>query len=485
MSIAKNIVQNGVWGVCYDEFGSASSSPLFTVLLSTLFYFFGVNIYISIFINIFFSILIIYFAWNFFKNKINIFLLSILLLTIIIITPLPNMTIIAMEHVMHAFFTLLYILILWRIVVYKERSNKIAYLYLVICFLLPISRYEGLFIIIGGSIVLLCLKNFKLSILGGLIALFSISIFGFYFISKGGTFLPYSLILKTSLVSENGGLISKILPYNLIKLNYFSNKSYRSLLLSFIIILIYTLIIQKGKNRIYSIIVTLFIALFLQVLYSKFGWLDRYEAYIIPSILCILFYSIYYLYINLKQVMAFENILYLGCFIVLLYPSYYLSKRTYNNTKNLLLACNDIYNQQYQTALFISEFYPYANIGVNDVGYPSLISKGHVVDLVGLGNTNIALAKKNQKDVIKVSNEELENNNVKVIFIYKSWFSPNFYSKYKEIGSWKLKYNPVALGDNEVAIFSVSNDLIDIEYLKTSLKEYSYKLPKSVEYIKK
>ncbi len=482
LAIAKNIVEHGVWGINSDEFSSASSSPLFTVILSLILYIFGNNSYIPLLINILFSLSIIYLIWYYFKNKLSYTLLILLLILTIIWTPLPNLTIIAMEHTLHIFLTLLYLLLICEILINKNQSNKIIYLYYLTSFLLPISRYEGLFIIIGGNLILFLSKKIKISIVGGVCSILSVSLFGFYFIYNGGTFFPYSVVIKTSL--NNLNLIQKLIPFDNIS-SYIKDNTARPLLICFIFVIIYSFLVQfKLKKNILKIIIALSIGILLHIMYSKFGWLARYEAYIIPSLLCIIFYSLQNSYNASKRLSLSYQLLYYFLLILLIYPTYYFTKRSLINHEKIIIGAEEIYNQQYQTALFIQKYYPNKSVAINDIGYPSYLSNNtHIVDIYGLGNTQIALAKKNKsKNINPVIISEIKKNNVKAAFIYKKWFSDDLYKDWVEIGYWEINHRvryigKLAIGGTTggacVYIFSTSTELNDIEYLKNSLKEFN------------
>ncbi|MGM5629666.1 hypothetical protein O2K51_02095 [Apibacter raozihei] len=219
-------------------------------------------------------------------------------------------------------------------------------------------------------------------------------------------------------------------------------------------------------------------------MYSKFGWLARYEAYIIPSLLCIIFYSLQNSYNASKRLSLSYQLLYYFLLILLIYPTYYFTKRSLINHEKIIIGAEEIYNQQYQTALFIQKYYPNKSVAINDIGYPSYLSNNtHIVDIYGLGNTQIALAKKNKsKNINPVIISEIKKNNVKAAFIYKKWFSDDLYKDWVEIGYWEINHRvryigKLAIGGTTggacVYIFSTSTELNDIEYLKNSLKEFN------------
>lgn len=490
MAISKNLVEYGTWGINPHEFSSASSSPLFTLLLALYFFLFGVNELAPLIINIIISLFLMYFVWDFFKNKISNLTVFFLLSSIIIFTPLPNMSIIAMEHILHALLSLLYIFILWKITSGEcEKKNIISYV--IISFFLPISRYEGLFLIIAGGIILLFKHKYKLSLLGFIAAGLSVSIFGIYFIYNGGTFFPYSVIVKSNLAEQN--FWAKIIPFKSILENFIWKKGSRIYLICFIILIAFSLftqfIIMFKKKKIDGVIYVIFaflINLLLYISFAKFGWIYRYEAFIFPMVLSLFFYSAYQLYPFLTKKITLKKIIlssFIGLF--LLYPLINLTKRSVFNYICIKRGAEEIYYQQYQTAKFIKKYYENQSVGINDIGYPSFLSNSYIVDMFGLGNKNIALSKKVSEEYLaKVIRTELEKKNVNVIFIYKHWFDPNVYKDYIEIGSWKLNNCCSVVANSEVSVYCISNDPKDLQYLIRSLKEFNKRdLPSRVNFI--
>src|SRR5450759_5232638 len=64
MSMAKNIVINGVWGIDKYEFASSTSSPLWTLLLSLIYFLFGVNEVSPFIMNIILGTLLIQVSYS-------------------------------------------------------------------------------------------------------------------------------------------------------------------------------------------------------------------------------------------------------------------------------------------------------------------------------------------------------------------------------------------------------------------------------------
>ena len=90
MQVAKNLSAHGNWGITASQFGSASSSIFYTVLLSLLFTVFGANMFIPLVINCIAGVILLYILQKRLKYYgINATGQIIILLLIIFLTPLP------------------------------------------------------------------------------------------------------------------------------------------------------------------------------------------------------------------------------------------------------------------------------------------------------------------------------------------------------------------------------------------------------------
>ena len=89
MAIAKNFAKYGNWGVTKYEFSSSSSSLLWTLLLSFLFFIFGIDDRIPFILNVIFATFTIILIYMKLKDKASNLFTIFILLAIIIFTPLP------------------------------------------------------------------------------------------------------------------------------------------------------------------------------------------------------------------------------------------------------------------------------------------------------------------------------------------------------------------------------------------------------------
>lgn len=109
MAIAKNFSLFGVWGVDRYAFSPASSSILWSLLISFFYFFLGVNDWIPLILNIIFALLLLYAIFEFLSRlvKSNSLILFILLF-VIFVTPFFLLVFTGQEHLLHTLITLLF-----------------------------------------------------------------------------------------------------------------------------------------------------------------------------------------------------------------------------------------------------------------------------------------------------------------------------------------------------------------------------------------
>ena len=111
MAIAKNFARHGVWGVTPYQFTSTSSSPLWTFLLSAVFFVFGVNNITPLVFNVLFATVLV-FALGWVLESLaslrfpGLYVLGVLL-SVIFFSPIPSLVFTGLEHILQTLVTLL------------------------------------------------------------------------------------------------------------------------------------------------------------------------------------------------------------------------------------------------------------------------------------------------------------------------------------------------------------------------------------------
>ena len=83
---------------------------------------------------------------------------------------------------------------------------------------------------------------------------------------------------------------------------------------------------------------------------------------------------------------------------------------------------HEIYRQQLQTARFLERFYDGKTVAVNDLGETSLHHRGDILDLTGLASFDVLKAKRNGTYSADFLQQQVVSNHVQVIAVYPSWF---------------------------------------------------------------
>lgn len=471
LSVARNWAEYGVPGINPSEFSFLSSSPLWTSLLSA-FAVVGIDIeMLPFYLNFIISLILIFYLTNLFYDKIkNKFILFFLILILILSVSFLLLTFIGLEHLLHAFLLLLFILEISKLQSNKRESS--AFLIYFLAFILPLVRYESFFAIFAAAVWFAKSKDYTKAILIFILAAMSVSIVGLFSIIYGGTFLPSSLLLKGELLSHTGfyEILKSLLWHPIKKLVY---APALAVLLALSATFLYHAKKHNFKNEFLPLLFIFILTTVLHLIFAQIGWLYRYEAYLV--LIGLVINLLYFLkLISYKQIEINKTIMGLS-FLLLLS----LGFRAYNTNTSINKASTNIYQQQYQTAKFLSHFYAGKKIAVNDIGLVSWMGNVYVYDLWGLATPEILSLKRQNKINGKVLDKLMVKNGVHIAAIYKEWFEfqDGFYKNWYKAGSWTIKNNYIC-GSPEVSFFA--KDSTHLVKLEKNLLDYSSYLPKGV-----
>ena len=483
MAIAKNFVQHGVWGITQYGFTSSTSSLLWTLLISLSYYIFGVNEITPFILNIMFAVMTIFIIYYIFRKlKVSPIYTFLVLMAIIFFTPIPTLIFTGMEHMMQIFLIILFAYISAQILS-NDREDLYKYL-LLVAVLVTMARYESLFLIFTVSILFILKKKYIYSCLLLMVSLIPVGIYGIISMDNGWFFLPNSLVLKSFYLVNNGSPSSIATIFNFV--HYFIGQFMLNKSVSVLVLLGSLFLIFKLKNRKFwdlnSILLVIFIlTASLHMLFAKMGFFYRYESYLVALGIFATSLELYKflpengLFYNLDKIKILRYLLslFIMCLVV-----FTLADRGYGSLTETSPATNNIYEQQYQMSLFVNQFYSGDGVALNDIGLVNYAAGINCLDLYGLGSLQVAKVKKDgyydSAEISKLVNED----NIKVVIIYDSWFKGGIPANWVKVGQWKIKNN-VVCGDDIVSFYAV--DPKDKDSLIKNLKTFSSQLPKDVE----
>lgn len=511
MAIAKNFAQHGIWGMTRYAFSSSSSSLLWTLLLSVVYLLFGVNEVAPFILNLIFATLLICLVYSILKRyKLNSFFSIIVLWLIIFLAPLPSLIFCGLEHILHIFLTIVFVYLVARTLSNQSSEEKKPIslneiLLLVLSPLIVMTRYEALFLVFVVCLLFVVRQRLRYSLLLGGLGILPVVIFGLISLSKGGYFLPNSILLKGKMPSFSS-------LQNII--NFFGYSGYYQLLLTphilfFIIVgsIVFILLYNK-PDRIWSahsIMIIVFIATtLLHMQFSKIIVVEfmRYEAYLIGLGIFVISIALqeYFsgkFWLRIKRDFI-PKYLAIGLLIILvIFPlAKILVKRGLTSLIKTPRATTNIYQQQYQMGLFLREFYQDTGVAAHDLGAINFLSDVRCLDLWGLASVEVTKKKREgEYDREKIS-ELAKSEGTRIAIVYADWFRPGgrlwagvrpeampvpslsgIPSQWIKVGEWKIQNN-VICNRNTVSFYAVEPK--EANNLMENLRAFSDRLPESI-----
>lgn len=478
LTIADNLL-NGSWGINDHEFASASSSILYTLILAFARIFSDSEL-IPFIVNCIAGIVILL-ALNHWlkKHQVNFWGQAAVFLLVIFFTPLPLLMISGMEHTFQCLFSFLFVFYFsdWLGRTRSIKTERLPWSVLLFAVLSSTIRYEGLFFIAAACGLLLIYKKIVPAFVLGSVALLPLIVFGLISVSKGGYFLPNSVLVKSGSFAYSSPLQ---FVYNIVfdKLLYPQNgmASLATQRLVLIVPFVYLLFRKYISSSYTFILLLLFAATILQLSFASTGYLYRYEAYLFfcfMIIMPVLFYKYGRYVLNdlhsfLSKAIAFVLVFFLFFPVVL---------RSTSALDKGAQACINIFDQQYQMALFTKKYYNQSPIALNDIGAIAYFTNAPIVDLWGLANVEVTRSKKQHYWTPDFLDSLCRSKKVPLGIIYDVWFSDSLTTRWNRVASWKIRNN-VICGDDTVSFYSLDSSSQSI--LRQRLKEFEPQLPPSI-----
>lgn len=489
MAIAKNFSQHGVWGVTRYEFSSSSSSLLWTLLLSAIYFIFGVNEFSPFILNVIFTTAIIFSVYTIFiKYKLPPSYIFVFLLGIIFITPFPALIFIGMEHTLHVLITILFVYFSAK-ELSNERptslsTNSMPVSLLMLSPLVPLIRYEGLFLILVVCSLFALRKRLQNSFLLGIFAIIPIALYGLTSYLHGWFWLPNSVLLKGHLPDIKSATgVMQLFGYTSYK-NLLKSPHIFFLIIAVLILYSYRHNKQKEVWENGQLMIAIFIiTTFLHMQFSLFYWFYRYDAYLVALGLFAIAIPLYeYLPSRLQQISINKTIL--PKYVALLTLSLFLILPIFSRIKWAIIqlprATTNIYEQQYQMGLFLKQFYHNTPVAVNDIGAINFLADIKCLDLWGLGSMEVARNKRTGEFGRKQIYDLTKTKGIKIALLYESkgWFLGKIPFQWTKTGEWRISNN-VVCGKDTVSFYVV--DPSEENNLIANLKQFAFQLPNTIK----
>jgi hypothetical protein len=391
LTVARNLAFHGVWGITPHGFSGASSSPGWTLLLAIALRIFGVHLMIPLWMNIFFGVFLLVFAFKTFVRwtpDAGALLVFGFLMAIVLLTPLPGLTLIGMEGTLQAACAAALALFSAEVLTREDHPSTVHIAWLLAAFAAAAVRYETVFFVLTFAGVALLRRRLGLAIQLGLATALPPALYALYAIRHGVYALPFSVIVKSHQSHAAGPFT--VSPANLIT----------SPIAPIFLIALITLVLRwrshPSSGRTQTLLLLFLGTALLHILAGPTGWLMRYEAYL---------YALGTVSVGLALA---ENLAHpvnlvandqpavqparhytpatIALLIALLPTFQDLFARMHHGFTLPVESAHDRYVEHLSPALFVQNFYKGGTVVANDIGFIGYYGDVVLLDPIGLGS---------------------------------------------------------------------------------------------------
>ena len=396
----------------------------------------------------FFGTLLIGFAYYFLTGQIQSQWARFgILLAAIAIMPLPALTFTGMEPVLQGLLSLL--VTYYVAVVFTQGTsmrNRSFLLLLLYTVLLPLTRFEGLFVI--ASIVSLGIVAGKRmqALVIGCAALAPIILFGSWSMAHGWSFLPNGLLVKSGVSAANGPISFLIaLPMNIKPVG-----AVAALFVAALPALLWRPKDRPSLNvRVFCLIATL-VTIVLHTLLIKSASFFRYESYLM--LMGVVFGGVIFLETAnaLFRDTIKKSVVRRWLFILLMLPfCLFGARRALMSAAYAPLASRNVYEQQYQMGTFLKNYYTGCAVAANDIGLITYLADIRLIDLAGLGSKETFELIKGHRFTRDAIYDLARRQGCALALVYDAWFQDigGLPPQWTRMGRWIIGDNIVCAGD--------------------------------------
>lgn len=472
LAIAKNFALHNIWGVTSHEFSSASSSPIFTYCLSVLICLFGNNDQYPLYLNVAISFFILYFLTKYysgFLTKSNHIVIAVLFTVFFSVLHLLMLS--GMEHSLHVLLIIINVFCLKNYL--HERSHAIGFF--VSLLIMGLVRFESMFYFAALIFSFLLIKKWKVAALVFLAGFIPIAVFCYFNYQQAGYLFPNSVVVKGTVLDLSSDIISQINEIFLNKI-LFNISFYKVGIfpIAMCAIFIYKDLKIQTIDEVIKKNFLLIVFSMLLLCHSLFADLKsgfRYEAYILAGLCMGLVPKVRQVFENFRRYITDEKLmsfLILMNVFLLFYKSAYAHLILINGGKN-------IYEQQIQSAKFLNAYYNTSKVVANDIGAITYYTDIQLLDIVGLGSSDMIPFSKGKKefdDDFEVFIEKFSvDENYELAVIYEDWFDGHIPQSWIKVATLTIT-DKISVYGEEVSIYCINVN--ELDQLKKNIKSFHW-----------
>ena len=477
LAIARTLAEHGTWGIQPGEFASASSSPLWTVLLAGLWAAGAQAVWVPFALNVLCGIGVLAVARRHAREAdAGPRSTLVFLFAIVLVTPLPALAFIGMEHTLQVLLVLAFALHAARVLARPDAPVAPA---AVLAALMAATRYESLFLVAAVGGLLVWQGRLRPALAIGAAAAAPLLLFAWYSVAHGGLVLPNSVLMKSGpgRFGSVGQGIAAVLNDWVAILNLYGRPPQSMLTLGVLGALLFSGVTRVGDlTRAHWLALVFLGTSILHACLVKLEWFFRYEAYLM-ALGCASLLALSP-WLSLPRVERRKrwhlHPALVGLLILLALP---LATRSLSALASVAGAVRNVYEQQIQMARFFGAHYAGQTVALNDIGAPAWQAEFRILDVVGLASQEVADLKRRRALTAGELERLVRERDAAAIALYEDVFAPILPERWVKVGEWTVPVN-VAVSGRTVAFFAPSE--AEASRLRESLRTFAEQLPDGV-----
>jgi hypothetical protein len=474
LSLARTLAEHGVWGIRPQEFASASSSPLWTLMLA-FFWKAGVRSeWLPFLMNVVCGAGAIVLAGRMltpaFEGRWKLAVLA----AFVTCVPLTTLAFIGMEH---SFQILLALAFVWQAARMASGDDHVSTpAVALLAMALTAVRYEGLFVVAAASLTLWRTRHAREALTLLLAAAIPVALAGGFFVWHGGTVLPNSLLMKSTparFATFGAGVAAVLSDWASVIVIYRRPPELALLLASLGGIALLGKPLRVAWTR--AVAETFVVVVLLHCALVKLEFFYRYEAYLV-ALGCVGVAMLGAEIADRLRNTVATRLPVIGILGVLAMP---LVIRALSAATETPTAMGNVFEQQYQMGLFFRDNYAGTPIAINDIGAVGWMSSSPILDVYGLATQEVADKKRHGAWTAEALEALASDRGVRAVAVYERVLAPLIPSTWILVGEWRIPDN-VAVSEDTVGFYAPT--AVDVPRLRSALDGFVSRLPSPVTY---
>ena len=475
LSIAGNLADHGTWGVEAGRFQSASSAPLWTLLLALwdrLLPGGAAVAPLALSVAACVAIVAVLGATQDVlqparRRPLDAVATAAL---VVVVLFLPGLTMVGMEHALQA------ALVLGAVVAFHRRAGP-PWLPYALLVLGALTRFETAFVAVGLAAAMLVTSRHAWRRPAGVMAAGLLPIAAFALLNRlmGQGFLPNSVLAKTAFNAASEPL------YREVTQRITEDPLVAVLLAVFVVGLLVVWHWREAAPGWVFPAEVYVVATILHVLLARVGWYERYQAYLLVlgvyALLCMMVDVLPAQRASPRGAAAPER-LGLPAAIVLVLLLFTATKA--DLTINIPEAVDETYQQRYQAGLFFDRYYDGEPIATGELGYVTLFHDGPITDLFGLGDYEVLQARRRfgQQPPAEYWRDLVDRRGFDVVGAYPTTLFFDTPDDWILVGTWAIDGETITAWEPDFQFWATRPEAVN--ELAANLREFEPELPAGV-----